>query len=585
MGSLVVSMAQTDIALSAVFRIFLAEIAQKLTAAAYVVVVGILQDGHDVLLILAFADGIDVFGNDDALQLLPRPGILYEGHLALGNETHDVTLAEAAKNLIDRRVFHLANVGDERQADVGVVGEQSAVGAQQGCDHFLLFLRGLVQHIQFVARQQEAASCCVVGFFLIVDVSGALKNMQGSPNAQRLKIIYVAELGNIKEKTMAFSAAYAHLEEVGQVFIDVLDEVDGRIIISDATFQDALVVVVVEQNGISFLAVAARTARFLKVGLDGVGGVVVDDDSDVGLVYAHTEGVGADDDADVVLLPVVLPLVLHRMVEAGMKESSVQSVVAEHLADALGVVAAIAIDDSRTLDRSQDMNEFLIFVDGLAHHVGKILAGETHTDDILLLELQLLLNVINHFWRCRCREGEDRNAGLPLANLCYLEIRGPEVVAPLTDAVGLVDRDEAHFDALQLVEEDGRLEAFGRDVEQFCVAEDAVVERFHDLAALHSAVDSSGDDSVAAQMAHLILHQGDERRDDDAHAFLGEGRHLKGDALAAACRHQPQSVPAASNALDNLALDAAEVGIMPVLLKDCFVVGHSSLGLISSICS
>ena len=138
----------------------------------------------------------------------------------------------------------------------------------------------------------------------------------------------MAELGDVEEKTVTFAATYSHLEEISQVFVDVFYKVDGWIVVANAAFQDALVVVVVQQYGISFFAVAPGPSCFLKIGFYGVWRIVVDDDSHIRLVDAHTESVCTDNDANLILLPLVLALILYRRVEAGMEESGVQVIVA-----------------------------------------------------------------------------------------------------------------------------------------------------------------------------------------------------------------------------------------------------------------
>ena len=231
------------------------------------------------------------------------------------------------------------------------------------------------------------------------------------------------------------------------------------------------------------------------------------------------------------------------------------------------------------------MDEFQVLVGRWPHHVGEVGPGEAHLDDIGLAKTQLLLNVVHHLRRGGGREGQHRDIGLEAAQVGYAKIGRPEVVAPLRDAMGLIHRDEAHVDAVELVLEERGGKPLGRHIEQFGVAEDAVVERLHDLALRHSAIHSCGDDAPLAQMGHLVLHQGDEGRDDDAHALLGQGRHLEGDALAATRGHEAERVAPGTNALDDLALDAAEVWIMPIVMKNLLIVGHSSLGLMSSICN
>lgn len=97
-------------------------------------------------------------------------------------------------------------------------------------------------------------------------------------------------------------------------------------------------------------------------------------------------------------------------------------------------------------------------------------------------------------------------------------------------------------------------------------------------------------------MLNLVFHQGYERRDDYARAIRRESRHLKRDALASTRRHKAKGIPARTNTLDNLTLDAAEIIITPVLAENvaidvffsvpiCFQRGYmsSSVGRMSSI--
>ena len=69
-------------------------------------------------------------------------------------------------------------------------------------------------------------------------------------------------------------------------------------------------------------------------------------------------------------------------------------------------------------------------------------------------------------------------------------------------------------------------------------------------------------------MLNLVFHQGYERRDDYARAIRRESRHLKRDALASTRRHKAKGIPARTNTLDNLTLDAAEIIITPVLAEN-----------------
>ena len=69
-------------------------------------------------------------------------------------------------------------------------------------------------------------------------------------------------------------------------------------------------------------------------------------------------------------------------------------------------------------------------------------------------------------------------------------------------------------------------------------------------------------------MLYLVFHQGDERGDDDTYTFLDQGRHLECDGFAATCRHKTEGIPSAGNAFNDIALNASEIRIPPILLQN-----------------
>ncbi len=62
-------------------------------------------------------------------------------------------------------------------------------------------------------------------------------------------------------------------------------------------------------------------------------------------------------------------------------------------------------------------------------------------------------------------------------------------------------------------------------------------------------------------MADLVLHQRNQRRDDDRHAVAQQGRNLVAQRFAAASGHQHQGITATRNLFDDLLL-AATKGIV-----------------------
>ena len=81
-----------------------------------------------------------------------------------------------------------------------------------------------------------------------------------------------------------------------------------------------------------------------------------------------------------------------------------------------------------------------------------------------------------------------------------------------------------------------------------------------------------------AQRGHLVLHQCDQWRDDDAQTLAQQRRDLEAQRLAAAGGHQHQGIAARGDVLDGLALQAAERRVAPDVLQEVFGGGRRVRG-------
>ena len=106
----------------------------------------------------------------------------------------------------------------------------------------------------------------------------------------------------------------------------------------------------------------------------------------------------------------------------------------------------------------------------------------------------------------------------------------------------------------------GAEQPFRRDIEQ---VEPSGIELAPDAALLlrvEIGMQRAGGDAKLAQRRHLVVHQRDQRGDDDGGAGAAQRGHLVADAFAAAGRHQHQRVAAGQQMVDGLRLQAAEGG-------------------------
>ena len=123
------------------------------------------------------------------------------------------------------------------------------------------------------------------------------------------------------------------------------------------------------------------------------------------------------------------------------------------------------------------MLHLCILVNGFPNDISEVLPLETHAEDIFLPEFQSLLNIVHNLG---CRSGgksQDRSSRFQPAYFGNSEVRWAEVISPLADAVRFVNGDEADIYVSQLGEEDVGRQSLGRYVQQFGMAENAVLKR------------------------------------------------------------------------------------------------------------
>ena len=154
-------------------------------------------------------------------------------------------------------------------------------------------------------------------------------------------------------------------------------------------------------------------------------------------------------------------------------------------------------------------------------------------------------------------------AGKQLGQPAQVAVVGAEVVAPLADAVGLVDGDQAERQFGQPVQHGAGGQALGRDVEQVQLARPRRAPDGRALVQRHAGVEPRGGHALLLQRLDLIGHQGDQRRDYQAQAAPQDGGNLVADALAAAGRQHRQHVAPGQNGLDHRLLKAAEAAVAP----------------------
>ncbi len=175
---------------------------------------------------------------------------------------------------------------------------------------------------------------------------------------------------------------------------------------------------------------------------------------------------------------------------------------------------------------------------------------------IRLAEMELGENVGADMFGCAGGEGGDRAVGKALAQAAELAVLGTEFVSPLGDAVGFVDGEKRDGHLLEPTQRIGAGEALGRKIKQTISSGAGVADDFGLLVVTEKAIQDGGGDSHLRELRGLVLHERDQRRDDDRGALGNYCGQLVAERLASASRHDDAGVASGEQACGRLALAA-----------------------------
>ena len=158
-----------------------------------------------------------------------------------------------------------------------------------------------------------------------------------------------------------------------------------------------------------------------------------------------------------------------------------------------------------------------------------------------------------------CGQGDARYLRETFSEDAQLLVFRAEIVSPLADAMRFINRKQGRIDPPQQTEETFRQQAFGRDIEHVQLPGQQRLLHLPLFGNGQRAVEESRLHPQLPQGIHLILHQGNQRRDDDACTVTQQCRNLVTETFAAAGGHQHQGVAAFREGEDDFLLVAAKM--------------------------
>ena len=153
-----------------------------------------------------------------------------------------------------------------------------------------------------------------------------------------------------------------------------------------------------------------------------------------------------------------------------------------------------------------------------------------------------------HGWRGGGGEGENGNACGTVAQsgkvLADHAVVGAEIVAPLRDAMGLVDGDERGRTLGEHLRKARNAQPLGSDEKEVERASEIVDAGLARDGAVEAGVNSRDAQVECGELGDLVFHERDERRDDERRSAESDGGELIAERLPCPGGHHKQQVAA-----------------------------------------
>ena len=253
------------------------------------------------------------------------------------------------------------------------------------------------------------------------------------------------------------------------------------------------------------------------------------------------------------------------LVHSGVVRLGGDARAAQGLGGARRALAGRRVDQGApSPDEIRQQRAFLDLARDSAHVRKEIRPVETGDEDLGARKTEQLDDVLPDLRSGRGGERQDRRPALPFAaaaptgRVGEQAVVGAEIVTPLRHAVRLVDGEARDRRLFEQPPEGGGREPLGCDVQE---AQPALPHRrLRRAAGGHRGerMERGGRDSLAGQLVHLVLHQGDERRHDQSRSGQEHRGELVADRLARAGRHHGEQVPARERGAHDVLLAGAE---------------------------
>ena len=136
-----------------------------------------------------------------------------------------------------------------------------------------------------------------------------------------------------------------------------------------------------------------------------------------------------------------------------------------------------------------------------------------------------------------------------------------------------IDCDHRNRYALGKFEKRGGGQAFRRNIQQLVLSSSGEVQCIAEFLRTHRTVDARGRHTCLHECTDLILHQRNERGNDQRQTGEQHSRHLVTDGFSRTGRHNAECIPAGKDGANQLVLSGTERIVAKILFENV-LCGH-----------
>ena len=298
----------------------------------------------------------------------------------------------------------------------------------------------------------------------------------------------------------------------------------------------------------------------------------MDDIAHIALVDPHAERIRRHHDCRPVIGEIILRLPAFLVRHARMVAPCRDPRLREPVIHLIHRFSGRAVDDAALLPvRLHIAQDEILAILALHHAEGEIRPVKPRAENSRPGKPQAFLHILLD--ERRRRRGEGRHDGTlrqAVDEAFDLPIRWTEIMPPLRHTVRLIDHDHRERHHGETMREIRRLELLRRHVEQLDPSAIHVTQPLDRLLVGDRAVHIGGGDPLLRQRLHLILHEGDQRRNDDRPLREQHRRDLEADRLPRTCRHDGHHILPGKDGRDHILLYRAECVVAKIFLQHVF---------------